>query len=159
VVGKYRRGHWHECAFRSHRTASLFFSVLSKTSFHRSISILSRLLVEYGDNPRLKVTFLCGHGYPHLQRPCALLSRHAAHSDGALRKLEAELVQMRGPARPTRRWLIRTTQDFDLVNALPEGAWAVVNHQISHAAMSVFSIDSDICELVVAFIPTIQHLL
>jgi hypothetical protein len=62
-------------------------------------------------------------------------------------------------ARPRRRWLIRTTQAFDLVDVLPEGAWAVVNHRICHAAMSVFSIDSDNCELSVAFIPTIQHLL
>ena len=51
------------------------------------------------------------------------------------------------------------TQAFDLVNVLPEGAWAVVNNRICHAAISVLSIDSDNSELVVAFIPTTQRLL
>jgi hypothetical protein len=145
--------------FRSHRRESLSFSILSKISIQRSISILSHLLVEYGDNPRSNVTFLCGHGYPG---PPFAASLHA------LIKVCGPLWRWGSPqaggradpnARPTRRWLIRTTQAFDLVNALPEGAWAVLNHGICHAGVSVFSIDSDIWELVVAFIPTIQHLL
>ncbi|KAH9167374.1 hypothetical protein EDB89DRAFT_1910059 [Lactarius sanguifluus] len=56
----------------------------------------------------------------------------SVHSDRALRKLETELIK-----DPAYKSLIGTTQAIDLIqggvksNALPEEAWAVVNHRIA----------------------------
>lgn len=56
----------------------------------------------------------------------------AEHNDGALRRVERELFK-----NPKFKSLVGTTQAIDLiqggvkVNALPEQAWAVVNHRIS----------------------------
>lgn len=60
------------------------------------------------------------------------LIKRSVHSDRALHKLEAELIKDR-----EYRSLIGTTQAIDLIqggvktNALPEEAWAVVNHRIA----------------------------
>jgi len=60
------------------------------------------------------------------------LVKTSVHSDRALRKLEAELIKDQ-----EYKSLIGTTQAIDLIqggvktNALPEGAWAVVNHRIA----------------------------
>ena len=60
------------------------------------------------------------------------LVKTSVHSDRALRELEAELI-----TDPFYSALIGTTQAIDLVqggvksNALPEEAWAVVNHRIA----------------------------
>ncbi|KAI0272775.1 carboxypeptidase S [Gloeopeniophorella convolvens] len=109
---------------------------------HTSIGILSRLLVEFEANP-IK---------PHLERATPIydtvqcvgqyakdipaylraLIKTSVHSDRALSKLESELIK-----NPTYKALIGTTQAIDLIqggvktNALPEEAWAVVNHRIA----------------------------
>jgi len=60
------------------------------------------------------------------------LVKTSVYSDRSLRKLEAELI-----GDPFYNALIGTTQAIDLVqggvksNALPEEAWAVVNHRIA----------------------------
>jgi len=60
------------------------------------------------------------------------LIKASTHSDRALRKLEAELIKDQA-----YKSLIGTTQAIDLIqggvktNALPEEAWAVVNHRIA----------------------------
>lgn len=60
------------------------------------------------------------------------LIKRSVHSDRALRKLEAELIK-----NHEYKSLIGTTQAIDLIqggvktNALPEEAWAVVNHRIA----------------------------
>ena len=60
------------------------------------------------------------------------LIKRSVHSDRALHKLEAELIKDK-----EYRSLIGTTQAIDLIqggvktNALPEEAWAVVNHRIA----------------------------
>jgi len=109
---------------------------------HTSIGILARLLVEIEANPFK----------PHLDRGTPVYStvqcvaehakdfsaqlralvRTSVHSDSALRELEAALIN-----DPFYVSLISTTQAIDLVrggvktNALPEEAWAVVNHRIA----------------------------
>jgi len=109
---------------------------------HTSIGIMSRLLVEYEANPidpqfergtPIYNTVQCvaqhAKDFPaHLRA----LVEASVHSDRALRKLEAVLI-----GDPIYRALIGTTQAIDLVqggvkaNALPEEAWAVVNHRIA----------------------------
>jgi acetylornithine deacetylase/succinyl-diaminopimelate desuccinylase-like protein len=67
------------------------------------------------------------------------LVKTSVHSDRALSKLEAELIR-----DPIYSALIGTTQAIDLVqggvksNALPEEAWAVINHRVA-TQRSVFS--------------------
>ncbi|KAH8996149.1 hypothetical protein EDB86DRAFT_3157955 [Lactarius hatsudake] len=109
---------------------------------HTSIGILSRLLVEFEANPikpqldrgtpvygLLQCVGQHAKGFPgHLRT----LIKTSIHSDKALRKLEAELIKDQ-----EFKSLIGTTQAIDLIqggvktNALPEGAWAVVNHRIA----------------------------
>ncbi|KAI9440734.1 hypothetical protein H4582DRAFT_2074521 [Lactarius indigo] len=109
---------------------------------HTSIGILSRLLVEFEANPikpqldrdtpvydLLQCVGQHAKGFPgHLRA----LIKTSIHSDKALRKLEAELIKDQ-----EIKSLIGTTQAIDLIqggvktNALPEGAWAVVNHRIA----------------------------
>ncbi|RDB15819.1 Carboxypeptidase S [Hypsizygus marmoreus] len=112
---------------------------------HTSIGILSSLLVKYEANP-YKV---------HLSRKDPLYSglqcvsehakdvpadlrriiKHSASSDKALHALEKEVLK-----NLIYRSLVGTTQAIDLIqggvkaNALPERAWAVVNHRISVAS-------------------------
>ncbi|KAF7327236.1 Gly-X carboxypeptidase [Mycena kentingensis (nom. inval.)] len=109
---------------------------------HTTIGMLARLLVEYEDNPykaalsRASVPFamlqcIGQHGAttPPLLKE---LVERSAHSDKALRALESVVLEMR-----EIRALVGTTQAIDIVhggvksNALPEQAYAVVNHRIA----------------------------
>ena len=120
----------------------LCFLVEPTSHLLQGIGILARLLVEFEANPI----------EPHFERgtpvystvQCAAehakdfpahlraLVKASVNSDRALRKLEATLIN-----DPFYRALIGTTQAIDLVqggvktNALPEEAWAVVNHRIA----------------------------
>ncbi|KAH9975656.1 hypothetical protein BJV74DRAFT_178104 [Russula compacta] len=115
---------------------------------HTSIGILSRLLVEYESNPieahlergtpvYSTVQCVAQHAKDFPSQLRALI-KASVHSDTALRKLEAELIR-----DPMFRALIGTTQAIDIVqggvkaNALPEEAWAVVNHRIATESSSV----------------------
>ncbi|KAH9027920.1 carboxypeptidase S, partial [Lactarius hengduanensis] len=125
---------------------------------HTSIGILSRLLVEFEANPikpqldrgtpvygLLQCVGQHAKGFPgHLRT----LIKTSIHSDKALRKLEAELIKDQ-----EFKSLIGTTQAIDLIqggvktNALPEGAWAVVNHRIATQRFSVSAVqrrDTDV---------------
>ncbi|KAI0296515.1 carboxypeptidase S [Multifurca ochricompacta] len=109
---------------------------------HTSIGILSRLLVEFEANPirpRLErdtpiySTVQCvGQHAKQFPGRLRALIKASVHSDTALAKLEAELIK-----DETYKALIGTTQAIDLVqggvktNALPEEAWAVINHRIA----------------------------
>ncbi|KZV66012.1 carboxypeptidase S [Peniophora sp. CONT] len=110
---------------------------------HTSIGILSRLLVELESNP-LPVTLARGtpmyntvqcyaaHGtdLPHGLRRAVVAS---SHSDRALSKAQKILTAYDANFKS----LIGTTQAIDLIqgghkaNALPEEAWAVVDHRIA----------------------------
>ncbi|KAF9262223.1 carboxypeptidase S [Marasmius fiardii PR-910] len=109
---------------------------------HTSIGILSKLLVEIEDHPYnaqlsrddiLYSTLQCyaehAKSFPSDLRK---VIRHSANSDKALRELQHIINQ-----DPQYVNLIATTQAIDLIqggvksNALPEQAWAVVNHRIS----------------------------
>ncbi|KAI0766929.1 carboxypeptidase S [Trametes elegans] len=109
---------------------------------HTTIGILSQLLVHYEANPyepRLsrgtpmywKSQCLAAYapGIPYKIRKAL---KKAVHSDKALREAEKELLK-----DPLLRAFIGTTQAIDLINggvktnALPEQAWAVVNHRIA----------------------------
>ncbi|KAN0115631.1 carboxypeptidase S [Russula decolorans] len=109
---------------------------------HTSIGILSRLLVEYEANPiqphlergtPIYGTIQCvGQYAKNLPAHLRALVKTSVHSDKALSKLEAELIR-----DPIYSALIGTTQAIDLVqggvkaNALPEEAWAVINHRVA----------------------------
>lgn len=111
---------------------------------------MSRLLVEYEANPieahlergtpvYSTVQCVAQHAKDFPSQLRALI-KASIHSDTALRKLEAELIR-----DPMIRALIGTTQAIDLVqggvkaDALPEEAWAIVNHRIA-TQRSVFCI-------------------
>lgn len=109
---------------------------------HTSIGMLAELLVQYEKNPfEVHLT----RGSPtyrnaqcmaqHAPGVSPSLKEHmlrAEHCDGALRAAEQELFKNRAFMS-----LVGTTQAIDLVdggvkvNALPEQAWAIVNHRIS----------------------------
>ncbi|KAI0272776.1 carboxypeptidase S [Gloeopeniophorella convolvens] len=109
---------------------------------HTSIGILARLLVELEANPirphlervtPIYDTVQCvGQHVKDIPTYLRALIKASLYSDRALRKLETELSK-----NPTLSALIGTTQAIDLirggvkVNALPEEAWAVVNHRIA----------------------------
>ncbi|KAI0251453.1 carboxypeptidase S [Lactifluus subvellereus] len=109
---------------------------------HTSIGILSRLLVEYEDKPieahlerdtPIYSTVQCvGEHAKNFPESLRALIKASAQSDGALHKLEAELIK-----NDAYKALIGTTQAIDLVqggvkaNALPEETWAVINHRIA----------------------------
>ncbi|KAJ7323043.1 hypothetical protein DFH08DRAFT_969671 [Mycena albidolilacea] len=109
---------------------------------HTSIGILAALLVKYEDNPykaelsRSSVPYqlVQCHATHGAQFPKKLrkLARRSVNSDKALSKLRDVLVESR-----QFRSLIGTTQAIDIVqggvksNALPEQAWALVNHRLS----------------------------
>ncbi|KAH9987511.1 hypothetical protein BJV77DRAFT_1070480 [Russula vinacea] len=109
---------------------------------HTSIGILSRLLVEYEANPiqphlerstPIYSTVQCvGQYAKNLPAHLRALVKTSVHTDRALRKLETELIK-----DPIYSALIGSTQAIDLVqggvkaNALPEEAWAVINHRIA----------------------------
>ncbi|RDB23324.1 Carboxypeptidase S [Hypsizygus marmoreus] len=112
---------------------------------HTSIGILSSLLVEYEANPYEVHLSRKDPLYSGLQCvsehardvPADLrrIIKRSASSDKALHALEKEVLK-----NPTYRSLVGTTQAIDLIqggvkaNALPERAWAVVNHRISVAS-------------------------
>lgn len=108
---------------------------------HTSIGILADLLVNIERNPfevhleRGSSTYKFAQCLVHTPDLPASLRRdiiHAEHNDLALRRAEQELFK-----NPMFKNLVGTTQAIDLVhggvkvNALPEQAWAVVNHRIS----------------------------
>ncbi|KAJ7180527.1 hypothetical protein C8R46DRAFT_1210873 [Mycena filopes] len=109
---------------------------------HTTIGILAALLVKYENNPyplalsRDSIpynTVQCygAHG-ADVSKELKRIIRHSAHSKRALRKLEKVLFEDK-----TYRSLIGTTQAADIIqggvksNALPEQAYALVNHRIS----------------------------
>jgi Gly-Xaa carboxypeptidase len=71
------------------------------------------------------------HG-AHVPLDLRKVIKRATHSEKALRLLEKELFK-----NPIYKSFVGTTQAIDLirggvkVNALPESAWAVINHRIS----------------------------
>ncbi|KAF7308645.1 Gly-X carboxypeptidase [Mycena chlorophos] len=109
---------------------------------HTTIGILAKLLVKYEANPyklelsreSIPYALVQCHGEHGAEMPKKLkkLIKHSAHSDHALRKLEKVLFE----DRPFRA-LVGTTQAADIIhggvksNALPEQAFALVNHRIS----------------------------
>ena len=111
---------------------------------------MSRLLVEYEANPikphlehdtPVYSTIQCvGQYAKNLPAHLRYLIKSSVHSVRAFRKLEAELTR-----DPFYSALIGTTQAIDLVqggvksNALPEEAWAFINHRIA-TQRSVFCI-------------------
>ncbi|KAF8909393.1 carboxypeptidase S [Gymnopilus junonius] len=109
---------------------------------HTSIGILSALLVHYEQNPyEVKLTrnepvydtLQCvaehGKSVPSYLRT---IIKRSARSDGALYALTSFIRQDK-----VLKSLVGTTQAIDLIhggvksNALPEQAWAIVNHRIS----------------------------
>ncbi|KIJ20954.1 Merops: M20.UNA, partial [Paxillus involutus ATCC 200175] len=109
---------------------------------HTSIGILAELLVTFERNPfevhlargsptYKSVQCLARHA-PDLPATLRKDIIHAEHSDKALRSVEKQLFQ-----DPTFKNLVGTTQAIDIIqggvkaNALPELAFAVVNHRVS----------------------------
>ncbi|TFK71649.1 carboxypeptidase S [Pluteus cervinus] len=109
---------------------------------HTSIGILARLLVEFEENPfEIPLTrqdpyywtlqCMAEHA-PSLPHTLRKTIRHSAHSNKALHNLGKLIFK-----DPATKSLVGTTQAIDLIqggvktNALPERAWAVVNHRIS----------------------------
>ncbi|KAJ7623331.1 hypothetical protein FB45DRAFT_925310 [Roridomyces roridus] len=109
---------------------------------HTTIGILAALLVEYDNNPhpfelsRESIPYntlqcLAEHGAT-MPKSFKKLIQHSAHSKHALRKLQDVLHEDKA-----YRSLIGTTQAIDIIqggvksNALPEQAYALVNHRIS----------------------------
>ncbi|THH12982.1 hypothetical protein EW146_g7187 [Bondarzewia mesenterica] len=109
---------------------------------HTSIGMLSALLVEFEAHPfkvhlsrgtpvYSTVQCLAAHAKDVSLHLRALI-KASAHSDKALRKAEKELFKDKG-----FKALVGTTQAIDLIqggvkaNALPEQAWAVVNHRLA----------------------------
>jgi Gly-Xaa carboxypeptidase len=117
----------------------------------QGIGILSRLLVEYENNPfeaRLERntpvynTVQCvGKYIQNIPSVLRDLIEASAYSDTALYQLQAVLIK-----DTALRALIGTTQAISLfrggvkANAMPEEAWAVVNHRIA-TQRSVFCIE------------------
>lgn len=107
-----------------------------------SIGMLAELLVQYEKNPfevhltRGSPTYRSAQCMAqHAPGVSSSLKEHmlrAEHCDGALRAAEQELFKNRAFMS-----LVGTTQAIDIVdggikvNALPEQAWAIVNHRIS----------------------------
>ncbi|KAI0072680.1 carboxypeptidase S [Panus rudis PR-1116 ss-1] len=109
---------------------------------HTTIGILSALLVKYEENPYtprigrgtpmyIKAQCLAVHA-PELPSDLRKALKNSVKSDKALRKAEEILFEDR-----MFKALVGTTQAIDLIsggvktNALPESAWAVVNHRIA----------------------------
>jgi Gly-Xaa carboxypeptidase len=116
---------------------------------HTSIGYLSHLIVHLESNPHpLHLTrknpfysaLVCAASYGSLPRPMDALVKGSLTDDNALYQLEGWLRTQK-QFKP----LIGTSQAVDLtggghkVNALPETAWAVINHRIG--------IDSSTAEL------------
>uniref|UniRef100_A0A0W0GA04 Putative carboxypeptidase S n=1 Tax=Moniliophthora roreri TaxID=221103 RepID=A0A0W0GA04_MONRR len=109
---------------------------------HTSIGILSKLLVEFEDHPYdvkltrndvLYDTLQCyGEHAKRLPSDLRKAIKRSVKSDKALKKLQGIVFE-----EDALISLVGTTQAIDLIqggvksNALPEQAWAVVNHRIS----------------------------
>ncbi|KAJ7504523.1 hypothetical protein B0H11DRAFT_1709687 [Mycena galericulata] len=109
---------------------------------HTTIGILAALLVKYEENPyplalsRDSIpysTVQCfGEHGATVPKQLRKIVRRSAHSKRALHKLEKVLFE-----DPIYRSLVGTTQAIDIIqggvkaNALPEQAYALVNHRIS----------------------------
>jgi Gly-Xaa carboxypeptidase len=109
---------------------------------HTSIGILSALLVHFEANPfkshltRASPVYgnlkcLAAHA-PGMSRHVRRLVKRSVHSDRALHALEKIVFK-----DPILKSLTGTTQAIDMIkggiksNALPERAWALVNHRVS----------------------------
>ena len=104
--------------------------------------MLSALLVKYEENPYpvevdrktpIYHTLQCLAAHaPGLDKSARKIIKKSSHSDKALHELEEYISHDIG-----LRSLVSTTQAIDLIgggvksNALPETAWAVVNHRIA----------------------------
>ncbi|OCH93649.1 carboxypeptidase S [Obba rivulosa] len=110
---------------------------------HTTIGILASLLVHFEENPYevklargtpmyLKAQCLAAHA-PVLPKDIRKAIKKASKSDRALREAGDALFELDGDFRA----FTGTTQAIDLINggvktnALPEQAWAVVNHRIA----------------------------
>ncbi|KAJ7115835.1 hypothetical protein C8R44DRAFT_832690 [Mycena epipterygia] len=109
---------------------------------HTTIGILAALLVKYEDNPyKLELsrdsipysTVQChGEHGSSMSKGLKKIIKRSSHSKKALRALQDILIEDKG-----YRSLIGTTQAIDIIqggvksNALPEQAYALVNHRIS----------------------------
>jgi Gly-Xaa carboxypeptidase len=109
---------------------------------HTSIGILSALLVHYEKNPYIVklrrnepvfVTLQCIAEHAHsVPSDLRRIIKKSVYSDKALKSLQAFVFENNDLNN-----LVTTTQAIDLIgggiksNALPELAWAVVNHRIS----------------------------
>ncbi|KAF7294427.1 Gly-X carboxypeptidase [Mycena kentingensis (nom. inval.)] len=109
---------------------------------HTTIGILSKLLVKYEDNPyplklereSIPYALVQCHGEHgvDMRKDLKKLIKKSATSNHALRKLEKVLFEEKA-----FRALVGTTQAADIIhggvksNALPEQAYALVNHRIS----------------------------
>ncbi|KAI0076558.1 carboxypeptidase S [Panus rudis PR-1116 ss-1] len=115
---------------------------------HTSIGILASVIVQLEANPhepgiRREDTYFqtlqCQAAYdPEMDDDLRGLIKHSRYDDSALKDLEKTLFQSR-----QAKALGGTTQATDLIgggvktNALPENAWAIVNHRIaSHSSIS-----------------------
>lgn len=115
---------------------------MSRADSFQSIGMLAQMLVDIEANPPEPhiergtpmysyIQCLAEHGtsVPHSLRKAIKTS---VYSDKALKKVEEELLTTK-----QFRALVGTTQAEDLIsggvktNALPEQAWAVVNHRIA----------------------------
>ncbi|EJD07384.1 Zn-dependent exopeptidase [Fomitiporia mediterranea MF3/22] len=110
---------------------------------HTSIGILSRLITELEDNPhptqlRREGTYYqqlqcLGEHAPSLPATLKKLIKASLHDNTALKQLQNELEKNFREARPSTG----TTQAVDIIhggvksNALPEQAYAIVNHRIA----------------------------
>ncbi|KAI0664206.1 carboxypeptidase S [Cubamyces menziesii] len=110
---------------------------------HTAIGMLSAMLVKMEDNPHPPVlsrqssafnATLCAAAYaPEYPADVRRLALAAVHDDAALEALKGALLDRFGAEYDT---MLRTTQAADVieggvkVNALPERAWAIVNHRI-----------------------------
>ncbi|KAK0205146.1 hypothetical protein DFS33DRAFT_1427674 [Desarmillaria ectypa] len=121
---------------------------------HTSIGILSRLLVEFEDVP-YKVHLQRGTPTYELFQCFAEYSKdipdklrndikRSAESDKALLNVENVLFQ-----DPLYKSLVGTTQAIDIIrggvksNALPEQAWAIINHRISTQSSASETVEHD----------------
>ncbi|KAI0328685.1 Zn-dependent exopeptidase [Cubamyces sp. BRFM 1775] len=110
---------------------------------HTAIGMLSAMLVKMEDNPHPPVltrqssafnATLCAAAYaPEYPEDVRQLALAAVHDDAALEELKDALLDRFGAEYDAQ---LRTTQAADVieggvkVNALPERAWAIVNHRI-----------------------------
>lgn len=123
----------------------------SKTAVIQTIGILSSLLVHFEKNP---YTPVLGRGTPMYQK-AQCLAAHAPDLPKSLRRALFDAKKFNKALRDAEKVLfkdrffkslVQTTQAIDLIqggvktNALPESAWAVVNHRIATDRYDNFSL-------------------